>query len=448
VFVSIQAGGFNTNADANTNATDLIKAAELGIVVVTFNYRVSTYGFMTNGDANSTLIDTNMGLLDQRKVLRWVQKYISHFGGDPNHVVIGGASAGAASVTYHLTAYDGQDEGLFVGSTAESQSFGPVRTAERSRYQFVNLAKNLSCWSASVTKNDDDRSNDAAVLACMRKAPLASIQQGATSIPYPEIRSIPGAAPPRFMWNPVIDGKLIKDLTYNRFSQGKFIRVPTIFGDATNEGSIYAPTNATTIANSNSFFRNNFPAVTDAQLAKLDVLWPNGNQSACPTPGCFFKQAADMYGDIRYICPGLFLARTLSTISTTPAPPSVWIYHFNALDPAQNASGLGVPHIAEQPSIWGPQNLAYQSPPSYLPGGVNAGTIPVMQGYWTSFIKTLNPSKARYNSSAEWVPWKGDLAQGRRLLVSTGGGTEMEGVSAQFQAKCAYQDTIALSLEQ
>jgi len=441
VFVLIQGGGFNKNADGNTNGTGLIQAADLGMVVVTFNYRVGVYGFMTDGDANSPLVDTNIGLHDQRKLLQWVQKYISRFGGDPRHVVLGGDSAGAASVTYHLTAYDGKDEGLFVASTAESQSFGPVRTAEESRYQYTDLAKRLGCW----------RDADAATVACMRAAPVSALQNTSKSITYPEISTLPRTAPPKFMWNPFIDGKLIKDLTYRRFSEGKYIRVPTIFGDVTNEGTMYAPTNATSLADSHTFLRNNFPAVTDAQLAGMDKLWPNRNQSACPSTGCFYGHASDLYGEIRYVCPGLFLARTLTTTPALRRPavaPPLWLYHYNALDPAQNESGLGVPHVVELNAIWGPENLLYPAPVSYFPGGINQGTIPVMQGYWTSFIRFLDPNKARAGGSAEWSAWHGTSTQGRRLLVGTGGTTAMEAVDGQLKAKCAFSDAIALELDQ
>ncbi|KAH7018060.1 Alpha/Beta hydrolase protein [Microdochium trichocladiopsis] len=468
VYVWIMGGGFNSNAGPNSNGTGLIRAADMDLVVVTFNYRVGTYGFMTNGDASdTTLIDTNMGLLDQRKLLRWVQSHISKFGGDPRHVVIGGASAGAASVTYHLTAYDGADEGLFVGAAAESQSFGPVRTAEKSRYQFVNLAKRLGCWDESaVSNNDEDKSNDAAVLACMRSAPVETVQQAAsTNIPYPELTSANSSfsQAPLYMFSPLIDGKIIQDLTYNRFAEGKYIHVPSIFGDDTNEGTTFAPKTAATRQDSHDFYRANFPAATAAQLSVLDGLYPNHNESTCPNKGCWWRQASDVYGDTRYTCPGLFLAETLTDPATPAGPgekqpgkekPPVFLYRYNALDPAQEASGLGVPHTVETNAVWGPENLQSAAPKSYLPGGVNAGVVPVVQGYWTSFIRTLDPNSHRVPGSAEWENWEGKMdgpAAGKRLLFSTGGGTTMEGVDDGVEnqtAKCRYLETIALDLQQ
>jgi carboxylesterase type B len=56
-------------------------------------------GFLSLPEAG---IPGNNGMKDQVMALRWVQKNIAVFGGDPNRVTIFGQSAGGASVHYHL----------------------------------------------------------------------------------------------------------------------------------------------------------------------------------------------------------------------------------------------------------------------------------------------------------------------------------------------------------
>lgn len=132
VFFFIQGGGFNSNSNPTVNGTGLIKVGDMDMVVVTLNYRVGVYGFLNDGDQ----VTPNIGLLDQRKGLEWVQRHISKFGGDPGHVVLGGDSAGAASISLHLSAFGGKDEGLFHAVAAESVSFATMLTVKESFYQY------------------------------------------------------------------------------------------------------------------------------------------------------------------------------------------------------------------------------------------------------------------------------------------------------------------------
>lgn len=46
----------------------------------------------------------NAAIFDQIEALRWVNKHIAYFGGDPNRVTIAGESAGSASVSLLLLA--------------------------------------------------------------------------------------------------------------------------------------------------------------------------------------------------------------------------------------------------------------------------------------------------------------------------------------------------------
>ena len=79
VFFWIQGGGYTANSNSNYNGTNLINSSGGNVVVVNFNYRVGPFGFLASEKVRSDG-DLNVGLLDQRKALQWVQRHISKVG--------------------------------------------------------------------------------------------------------------------------------------------------------------------------------------------------------------------------------------------------------------------------------------------------------------------------------------------------------------------------------
>jgi carboxylesterase type B len=89
-------------------------------------------------------IPGNMGLLDQREALRWIQKYIRCFGGDPDNVTLFGESAGAQSITWHLLARESW--GLFNRVILQSGTLcfsAGALTKERCRRHFQRALNEL-----------------------------------------------------------------------------------------------------------------------------------------------------------------------------------------------------------------------------------------------------------------------------------------------------------------
>ncbi|KAL9077524.1 MAG: hypothetical protein Q9157_003353 [Trypethelium eluteriae] len=253
VYFFIQGGGFNTNSNPNLNGSGIVTAGDLQVITVAINYRVGAYGFL----AAQEVASPNNGLKDQRKALEWVQKNICKFGGDPSRVTMAGDSAGAASVTLQLTAYGGRDDRLFSATAAESQSFAAVRTVNESQYQYDALVIRTGCASAQDT------------LACLRGLNTTYFQSQSFNIPFPGASS-----PPLYMYGPTLDNDFVTDYTYSAFDKGAFVHVPGIYGDDTNEGTIFTPNTTATIGDSDNFLKNQFPALTLQQLAKINSLYP------------------------------------------------------------------------------------------------------------------------------------------------------------------------------
>lgn len=64
------------------------------VILVTVNYRLGPVGFLSLEDPDLN-IPGNAGLKDQTFALKWVQKNITNFGGDPNNVTVFGESVSA-----------------------------------------------------------------------------------------------------------------------------------------------------------------------------------------------------------------------------------------------------------------------------------------------------------------------------------------------------------------
>ncbi len=92
--------------------------------MVTIAYRLNIFGFAGSDELESwdSLGSAgNYGILDQQEALRWVQRNIAAFGGDPGNVALFGQSSGAGSVSIHLVLPS--SEGLFHKAMMESGSF-------------------------------------------------------------------------------------------------------------------------------------------------------------------------------------------------------------------------------------------------------------------------------------------------------------------------------------
>ena len=136
-------GGAYTNGTAATSWYHGANLVQLGqVILVSINYRLGPFGFIG---------ENNLGTLDQISALRWVNRNIASFGGDPNNVTIFGESAGGSSVVA-LTASQ-LTRGLVSKAWAMSPSLLQLRSkteAEDAKKRFLNAA---NCASIEELKS-------------------------------------------------------------------------------------------------------------------------------------------------------------------------------------------------------------------------------------------------------------------------------------------------------
>ena len=98
-------GGGNVAGDASEYRYDGESMARKGMVVVTTNYRLNIFGFLSHPELSAEApykASGNYGVLDQHAALKWVNKNIAAFGGDPGKVTIAGESAGSLAVSAQM----------------------------------------------------------------------------------------------------------------------------------------------------------------------------------------------------------------------------------------------------------------------------------------------------------------------------------------------------------
>lgn len=205
VLVYFFGGGF-VGGDGSEWRYDGENIAQNGIVVVTVNYRLGIFGFFAHPELTKESpnhASGNYGLLDQSAALRWVQKNIDKFGGDPSRVTIAGESAGSFSVSAQMASP--LSKNLIVGAIGESGSIlGPTL-----RYVSLNEAeKNGSKFGDTI---------GAKTLSQLR------------SIPAEKLLNIP-IADGAGGWPIVVDGYFFPEAPMNIFRAGKQAQVPLLAG--------------------------------------------------------------------------------------------------------------------------------------------------------------------------------------------------------------------------
>ncbi|XP_077968891.1 uncharacterized protein LOC120335102 [Styela clava] len=171
VMIWIHGGGYQ-----NGNGMEKLKGdtlAALGdVIVINFNYRLGSFGFLTTDDEYSR---GNYGLFDQQMALNWVKDNIGNFGGNPDKITIFGNSAGGQSVLLQSLSPTNDDLGISK-AIIESSSILPYDDMKQLD-KTVSLAQAASC---------DVNSGNDVIVNCLRNLDAASLLtfQSSTGLSY------------------------------------------------------------------------------------------------------------------------------------------------------------------------------------------------------------------------------------------------------------------------
>ena len=145
--------GWGGTADPMYDGKQFV-SAHPDIILVTVGYRTGLMGFvdLSYFEGGEDYPDApNLGILDQIEALRWIQRNIRAFGGDPENVTVFGESAGGGSVS--LLPIIPRTKGLFRRVIAESGSVALTFSKEECR-EFSRRLKTVSgAVSVSQLKN-------------------------------------------------------------------------------------------------------------------------------------------------------------------------------------------------------------------------------------------------------------------------------------------------------
>jgi para-nitrobenzyl esterase len=399
VLVWIHGGGFSAGAGSDVDPRRLAEAGPL--VAVTLNYRLGLLGFLGLPGLEGS---GSFGLLDQQAALRWVRENIAAFGGDPDRVTLGGASAGADSVCGQLTSPAAA--GLFHRVIMQSggcssanivdvirPGTGPAGDTWKPlpllRAAGVEAAAALGCPSPAPAGGGGP--DTSAVLACLRALPVAQLVGGAG-----------------YYWSPATGTGTIprrpSDVTVDRDVR---TGIPVLAGTTRDEGTLF--TAAFYDRAGTPLTDTGFRALLDAAAGAQGAAAGRTYRTADRSPG---RAWSEVVTDRAYACPGLTAWRQLADRGPVfvyefadPAAPSPYA----ALPP--DLAG-GSPHGAEMPYLFD----LVPGRPQLTPEQQALATELVQR--WARFATTGDPNGP---SLTPWPRWTGE---GQVLTITgPGGGT-------------------------
>jgi para-nitrobenzyl esterase len=360
VIVWIYGGGFvNGGSSPAVYAGDAF--ARKGVIMVSFNYRLGRFGFfafpaLTKADPDHGLLG-NYGYMDQIAALKWVQKNIAAFGGDPSNVTIFGESAGGGSV--HMLMTSPLAKGLFAKAIVESGGGRGNLMGDRKVSEDKPNLPSSETLGVNLARKNGIEGDGADALAKLRALPAETVNDGLS------LATMMSAG--KTFGGPMLDGKIVVEDPQSAYEAGRQAKVPFIIGANTADiGFGFAPSKDAA-----------FTAFGSQAAAARAAYDPDGQ-----TPLAAVNTAISM--DKMMVEPSRFAA---ATIAAQGIPAYEFRFGYVA-ESMKDQWRTGAPHASEIPYVMNTVAAKYGDKLT----AKDAAMADTVNSYWANFAKTGDPN--------------------------------------------------------
>jgi para-nitrobenzyl esterase len=351
VMVWIHGGAFATGGTSEARQ-DGDALARRGIIVVSMNYRLGIFGFLslpelTEGSPHHT--SGNYGLMDQAAALAWVHRNIAAFGGDPANVTIFGEDAGSESIGDQMASP--LSTSLFARAIGQSGSEFPAGGTVMPN---LTQAERVNAdWATRAFGSDK--------LFYLRQLPADEINETVMSRTRPA---------PRF--RPIVDGYFLPDYLPRIYADGKQAHIPLIAGWTADERHPPQPLAADDFL---SELRDSFGSHANDALA----VYPIANDAELT------RSEDDFAGDREHAYATWAWIEAHSRTGNAP----VYRYRFDLPSPGDRYHAAGTAfHSGDIEYVFG----TLESRPGMNIRAEDRGLSDLMQQYWVNFARTGDPN--------------------------------------------------------
>jgi carboxylesterase type B len=464
ILVFIHGGGFVVGRTSSDIFEPSSLAAHSGIVVVTIQYRLDSFGFLYLSESEAV---GNQALLDQSLALRWIHENAARFGGDSSRISLSGESAGSWSVGYHLVYRKSWPyfRNAIMGSGAPTYKSFPLLSPTEATRRAKDLLGYLGCNRSSSNRE---------IIECAQRLEANSILNATQfylndRIFINGLRALSSLAPFAF----VFDNRTFTKPIEESLARGEFKKCSLITGSNTNEFAFFLPSlgllgddpakwdamarnfSATQLRGwlSETFhFYPSYPARSEDSFVSsvLNEYMPSGQ----PGEDIYLNYYSHILSDFVFTCPVLQMAEIYSRaklssyvysynfrISTSVLPEVLGVAHVDELA-VVFAEPLGSKEASEETARnpWSSANHEYSSEEKKFTEDFLV--------YWTNFIKHNDPNYGLSRaSSGRWRTFFDVFTDLDRLNASqkeNGGAymmfnrTSMRSVSGYGMSRCSF----------